>query len=89
MCQRTKALKKLLFGELQSLPIPKQPWRELTMDFITGLPASKKRNSNDVYDAILVVVDRFSKEAIYIPARKDWTAIDMAYALDERVFSTR
>ena len=59
------------------------------MDFITGLPASKKRNSNDVYDAILVVVDRFSKEAIYIPVRKDWTAIDIAYALDERVFSTR
>ena len=59
------------------------------MDFIIGLLASKKRNSNDVYDAILIVVNRFSKEAIYIPIRKDWTAINMVYALDERVFSTR
>lgn len=44
------------------------------MDFITGLPPSKRDNC--VYDAILVIVDRYSKMVLYIPACKTWTAQD-------------
>lgn len=48
-------------GFLQPLPVPNVPWRSIIMDFIEGLPRS------DVYNAILVVVDRFTKVGHFIP----------------------
>ena len=38
------------------------------MDFIIDLPLS--RRGNNVFDAILVVIDRFTKYARYVPCRK-------------------
>ena len=55
------------------------------MDFITDLPPS--RNNKVVYDAILVIVDRFSKMSLYIPAEKTWRAEDLADSFVERVIS--
>jgi len=51
-------------------------FEELTMDFITGLPPSS--DGHCAYDAILVIVDRYSKMARYVPALKTWTALDVA-----------
>ena len=76
VCQRNKAPRHLPYGQLSSLPVPSSPFEELTMDFITGLPPAKRDGC--VYDAILVVVDRYTKMSRYIPARKDWTAKDLA-----------
>ena len=45
------------------------------MDFITKLPLS--RYGNDVYDAILIVVCRLSKMALYIHGKSTWTAEDL------------
>ena len=42
ICQRVKVAKHRPYGELQTLPLPKGPWQELTMDFVTGLPPSKR-----------------------------------------------
>ncbi len=47
------------------------------MDFITDLPPSKW--NGQVYDSILVVVNRFMKLARYIPVRK---TIDTAELVD-------
>lgn len=55
------------------------------MDFITDLPPSKARGC--VSDAILVIVDRYSKMALYIAAEKTWKAEDLADAFIERVLS--
>ena len=55
------------------------------MDFITDLPPS--RNNKAVYDAILVIVDRFSKMSLYIPAKKNWRVEDLADSFIERVIS--
>ena len=81
-CQRSKAPRHLPYGELASLPIPDAPFEELTMDFITGLPPVKQGES--VFDAILVIVDRYSKMVRYLAARKDWSAKD----LSENFFKT-
>lgn len=77
-CNKAVPRRHKPYGLLQPLPIPKGPWREVTMDFITELPPS--RMNGMVYDAILVIVDRFTKMAHYIPARGDWDGVDLAQA---------
>ena len=68
VCQRTRVQRHRPYGEMQALPIPQGPFQELTMDFITDLPPSKRDGS--VYDSILVVVDRYTKMARYIACNK-------------------
>ncbi len=46
------------------------------MDFITSLPENVAYG--DTYDALLVVVDKFSKMCHYIPCRSDMTAGELA-----------
>lgn len=71
-CQRTKPTRRKPAGLLKPLPIPSRPWSSLSMDHISQLPDSQG------YDAILVIVDRFSKMAHFIPAKTTDTAVDLA-----------
>ena len=48
--------------------VPDRPWKSIYMDFITDLPKS------DMADAILVVIDRFTKMAHFIACNKDINA---------------
>jgi hypothetical protein len=41
-CQRTKAEHQRPAGLLQPLPVPKWKWEEIGMDFVIGLPRTKK-----------------------------------------------
>jgi len=66
ICQRANAPRHLPYGQLSSLPIPSTVFEELTLDFITGLLTVKRHGY--VVDAILVIVDRYSKMALYIAA---------------------
>lgn len=54
-CQHTKYETKKATCLLCSVPVPCRPWEDLSLDFITGLPAFRG------YTTILVVIDRFSK----------------------------
>jgi hypothetical protein len=42
-------------------------WSDISMDFVTGLPLSKDSAIGLFYDAILVIVDCFTKYALMIP----------------------
>lgn len=68
VCQQDKVERQKTAGLLEPLPIPKKPWVSLSMDFITGLPKVKD------FGSIMVVVDRFSKYASFIPAPHACTA---------------
>jgi hypothetical protein len=72
ICTRAKARRLKPAGLLMPLPIPPRPWYSLSMDFITDLPESQS------YDAILVIVDRFSKMAHFIPCTKTTSTYDLA-----------
>lgn len=76
VCQKSKAPRQMPQGRLTSLPVPDEPWRDLAMDFIVSLPPSADEGRR--YDAILVVIDRFSKEARYIPTTSKINAEQLA-----------
>ena len=61
-CARFKVPPVKPGGLLHPLPIPSQPWEEISIDLITDLPVTKNKHS-----LILTVVDRFSKMAHFIP----------------------
>lgn len=50
------------------LPIPSLPWESIYMDFVGGLPMSRKG-----YDYLYVVVDCFRKMCVLIPCKKQVT----------------
>ena len=60
-CARSKAPQHRPYGNLRQVTIPEKPWNSISMDFIEQLPPSLG------FTAILVVVDRLSKQAIFIP----------------------
>ena len=70
-CQRNKAVRHAPSGLLNPLPIPSRPWSSVSLDWITDLPPS------NYHDAILVVVDRLTKMAIFIPTTKSMPAPDV------------
>ena len=72
VCSRAKPICMKPAGLLHPLPIAPCPWYSILMDFITDLPSSQGFNS------ILVVVDRFSKMAHFIPCTKTINAQGLA-----------
>jgi transposase InsO family protein len=71
-CHRIKHPRDKYNGLLKPLPIPLRPWTHITCDFITGLPECQG------YDAVLTIVDRFSKMRHYIPCKKTIDAKQLA-----------
>ena len=61
ICQKIKPDLRGQKGLLRPHQIPALPWDVISLDLITGLPRVHD------YDAILVVVDKLSKYALYIP----------------------
>jgi len=51
-------------GLLQPLSVPEWKWEEVSMDFITGLPTTRKGN-----DSIWVIIDWLTKSAHLIPVK--------------------
>ena len=70
-CQLGKA-KKRNYGLYIPLSLPYSTWKDLSQDFVIGLPKTTS------YDSILVVVDRFSKMSHFIPYSKTTDAYHIA-----------
>ena len=66
-CQQSKVSNQKTSGSLIPLPTPSSPWLDVTMDFTEMLESLS-------YNYILVVVDRFSKEVVFVLCTKEETA---------------
>ena len=77
-CAQNKSTRYKPYGEQQQIEAPQQAWQEITMDFIVKLPLSKDTITDIEYDSVLVVVDRLTKYAHFIPWKEKGNAKDLA-----------
>jgi hypothetical protein len=79
-CARIKPVRHAPFGYLKPLEIPQRRWSSVSIDLIVGLPDSNG------FDAVLVVVDRLSKMAHFLPCRSDIDSEGIASLFRDGVF---
>ena len=65
------------YGDLQSLPLSIHWYKDLLINFVTGLPISTNWKG-DSYDSILVIVDWLTKKVYYKPIKININALGLA-----------
>jgi len=80
-CTRAKTPRHRPYGLLKQLPVLEKPWNSISMDFIEQLPSSTG------FTAILVVVNRLSKQAIFIHTHDTIMSLELAKLFLLHVFS--
>jgi hypothetical protein len=71
-CQRNKVSHQAKANPLRPHDTPTAPWQDISVDLIGPIPESKG------YNAILAVIDRFSKMIRLIPCMMELTALGLA-----------
>ena len=82
VCQRNKPSVGQPAGKLQPLPVPSGVCEDISMDFIGHLPKTTMGNF-----FILVVVDRLSKMAHFLPCKKSIDGPGVAALFVDRIWS--
>jgi hypothetical protein len=80
ICQQAKNERIKSPGLLEPLHVPSQAWEIVCLDFIEGLPSSDRHN------ALLVVVDKFTKYGHFIPLTHPFTALLIAQLFMTHVY---
>jgi hypothetical protein len=73
-CQKVNVEHRYPADLLQPLPILEWKWEVVTMDFITKLPRTNKK-----HDSIMVVVDKLTKAAHFIPVKLTHKEANIVY----------
>jgi len=68
------------YGELQPIRTMNVPFHTITMDFVMALPISQEG-----YDCMLTITDKFSKRMTMIPGKTTYTAEQWAHLVLERL----
>ena len=79
-CQRTKVVRHAPYGLMKPNEAPNPPWKSISMDFITDLPISEGD------DRILIVIDRPTKMAHFLPCTKDINAPQFSELFGRKIF---
>ncbi len=83
ICQCTKTFKHLFYDDLQFLFLFQDSWQEIIMNFITNFSFNKR--SNDVYDFVFMIINRYIKVTFYIFVTKKIIAIELANIIFDHV----
>jgi hypothetical protein len=79
-CQQVKDDHHHLAGLLQPHDDPMSKWEVISMDFVVGLPLTSHR-----HNAILVIVDKLTKSAHFIPVRDTYDVTNVAHVFVSEV----
>jgi len=79
-CQQNKNRTQPLAEKLMPNSIPEKAWTHISADFITKLPLAQR------YDSILVVVDRFTKMAHFIPTTEKTSTEGLAQLFRDNIW---
>ena len=80
-CYHTKTPCHRPYGSLKQLLILEKPWNSISMDFIEQLPTSSS------FMAILVIVDRLTKQLIFILTHDTITSTQLTHLFVLYIFS--
>jgi hypothetical protein len=83
-CFLTKSIKHKFYELFQSLSISQKLKKNWTMNFIIDLSLNKRREQ--IYNVILIIINRYTKYFKYISTRKDWTTKHLANELFDEIF---
>ena len=72
-CQQVKVEHQKPGGMTQEIDIPTWKWDVINMDFITGLPRTRRQ-----HDSIWVIVDRMTKSSRFLAVKTTYSAEDYA-----------
>ena len=78
-CQRNKNCTETPTEKLMSNTVPEKPWSHIIADFITKLLLAQG------YDSILVVYDRITKMAHFMPTTKKTSAEGVARLFQDNI----
>ena len=73
VCQRVRAEDQVPSGLLQPIIILEWKWDRITMDFVVGLPLTRRK-----HDSVWVIVDRLTKSAHFLLVRTDYSLDKLA-----------
>ena len=82
ICNNVKAEYQKPVGLLQPLPVSQWKWDDVCMDFITGLPRTRRGNN-----VIWVIVDTLTKVAHFLPLKTSYRADELARLYVSRIVS--
>lgn len=80
VCSQAKPDRARYPGLLQPLPVPRASWEIISLDFMEGLPTSNSVN------AVMVVVDKYSKFAHFVPLRHPFIAVSVAQLFFDHIY---
>ena len=86
-CQRNKTARHKPYGLIHSPKAPTGAWKSITLDFIVKLSAFKEIIIGVIYDSVLVIINRLTKYAYFIPYKEGSTAEDLVYAFNKNVIA--
>ena len=76
-----------LYGMLQLVKTLSKPWEIILWDFIIKLLKSKDLVTEQVYNAILVIMDKLTKWGYFIACTEEISVEDMAQVYIKKVFA--
>ncbi|MBW0525801.1 hypothetical protein O181_065516 [Austropuccinia psidii MF-1] len=82
-CQKANRATGKKFGMMIQIQEPKSPWEIVHMDWVTALPPGGDR----IYNACLVLFDRYSKTPMFLPFHNDEKGMDTAIMIWNKVIS--
>jgi hypothetical protein len=66
---------------------PRGIWQDMALDFVTKLPLSRKPITGVIYDFIIIITNRLTKYAYFIPYLKSSLAKDLIYIFYKHVIA--